>query len=427
MEATRVTCCLLVCKSRRLVFAALPALVVLVLFSGCVDNSYPDEMTYPGRTDLMANPQQKPDHDVIENKFDPPGEYPETIFAYLTAEERNKVVVDPMKAPADQRQQIERLLEGIFGTPAHPTVEGSAEMPADLRETLTTLQGELKLDRAALALGSQVYRQQCLHCHGLSGDGHGATAPWVNPHPRDYRQGIFKFTSSSQAEGVRKPRRDDLLRTVREGINGSSMPSFRMLTEDDLEHVVSYVIHLSLRGEVEFQVLVLAARGEIDPDDGIAGTARAYLERAVKNWQKAQTSMIQPGPFTPYKNDQEHQAAVQRGWKLFAQQGPAEGQAAGASSTGCGSCHADYGRQAPYKYDYWGTITRPMDVTQGIYRGGSRPIDLYWRIHSGINGTGMTAFGASLTSDQVWDLVAFLQVLPYPQMRQKYGVKLESE
>jgi mono/diheme cytochrome c family protein len=107
---------------------------------------------------------------------------------------------------------------------------------------------------------------------------------------------------------------------------------------------------------------------------------------------------------------------VQRGWKLFVQSGGA----------GCIGCHADYGRQSAYKFDEWGTIVRPSDVTTGIYRGGRRPIDLFWRIHSGIKGTGMTAFGQTLKSEDIWDLVNFLQVVPYPQMRQKYGVSLEN-
>src|SRR5437660_908465 len=123
--------------------------------------------------------------------------------------------------------------------------------------------------------------------------------------------------------------------------------------------------------------------------------------------------MVQSSPAP--MNGQAFKDSVIRGWRLFTQQGDA----------GCISCHTDYGRQAAYKYDYWGTVVRPADVTSGIYRGGRRPIDLFWRIHSGINGTGMTAFGATLSSRDIWDIVHFLQVLPYAQMRQKYGIELE--
>src|SRR4029077_697026 len=122
-------------------------------------------------------------------------------------------------------------------------------------------------------------------------DGRGATAPWVNPHPRDYRQGVFKFTSSSQGEGSRKPRKYDLLRTLREGIEGTSMPSFRLLPEEDLEALASYVIHLSMRGEIEFQVIRALVKGE---ESNVQETISAYLDLTRGNWQGAQTSIIKP-------------------------------------------------------------------------------------------------------------------------------------
>jgi mono/diheme cytochrome c family protein len=48
-----------------------------------------------------------------------------------------------------------------------------------------------------------------------------------------------------------------------------------------------------------------------------------------------------------------------------------------------------------------------------VYRGGRRPIDLYWRIHVGVPGSNMPANYPALNSEQIWDVVNFLQVLPY--------------
>jgi hypothetical protein len=47
---------------------------------------------------------------------------------------------------------------------------------------------------------TELYRQQCLHCHGVEGGGDGPTAgsvehPVLYPRPRDYRLGKFKFTA----------------------------------------------------------------------------------------------------------------------------------------------------------------------------------------------------------------------------------------
>ncbi|MBV8313662.1 MAG: cytochrome c, partial [Planctomycetaceae bacterium] len=48
--------------------------------------------------------------------------------------------------------------------------------------------------------GYALYRRHCLHCHGVSGAGDGPTAEFLYPRPRDYRKGLFKFTSTPLGE-----------------------------------------------------------------------------------------------------------------------------------------------------------------------------------------------------------------------------------
>ncbi|RAP55342.1 hypothetical protein [Pseudomonas aeruginosa] len=85
-------------------------------------------------------------------------------------------------------------------------------------------------------------------------------------------------------------------------------------------------------------------------------------------------------------------------------------------------------------------MVRPADLTTGLYRGGRRPIDLYWRIAGGIPGSGMAAFGDRLNQEadkfkkgagkegkvqSPWDMVKFLEILPYQQMRVEYGIQID--
>jgi mono/diheme cytochrome c family protein len=387
----------------------LPIVLGVSMLSGCEQEGYPETLVYPQRTDPLVNRNKQVTKDAPS--YDRPGDFPQVIFYGLTPEERDAAVLFPEKMKAEDRQQLEKSLTGLFGTPAHPKVGGVSEQVV----------AELKLDPETLACGSATYRHQCLHCHGLTGDGRGPTSGWVNPHPRDYRQGIFKFTSSKQAEGERKPRREDLLRTLREGINGTSMPSFRLQPDDELEALASYVIHLSMRGETEFVVMKEVILGVGDPDDTIDTRVNdALTQRIGRWWQQAQHSLIEPGPYPQYKSDDEFGQSVKRGFGLFSRANP-EGN---LKTAGCLACHIDFGRQSLHKYDYWGTVVRPADLTTGIYRGGRRPIDLYWRIHSGVNGVTMPASG-TLSPDEIWDIVNFLQVLPYPKMLKKYGIELE--
>ena len=65
----------------------------------------------------------------------------------------------------------------------------------------------------------------------------------------------------------------------------------------------------------------------------------------------------------------------------------------------------------------------PRNLRSGVYRGGRRPVDLYWRIHDGIDGGPMPAAmmrqeGGSigLTPDDLWDIVNYVHSLPYELM-----------
>ena len=115
-----------------------------------------------------------------------------------------------------------------------------------------------------LKLGQQVYQLRCMQCHGVSGDGRGTAAAAMYPPPRDYRKGVFKFTSTPY--GIR-PLRSDLVRTIRNGVRGTSMPDFKLLPQSEIEAVVDYVLFLSRRGELEEQLAALAdAEGDLTPN-----------------------------------------------------------------------------------------------------------------------------------------------------------------
>lgn len=382
--------------ARRARVVAAPIVLGLLLLSGCDTDGYPQDLTYPVRTDPLVTELPK---EAQPERFDVPGQFPQNI---VDLENKGAKLLDPKNLSGTHRPALERALQDWFGTPAEPKVDLASD-----------LQAFLKLGDGTLAQGSRLYRQHCLHCHGLTGDGRGPTAPWVNPHPRDYRQGRFKFTSSSQDYGpARKARREDLLRTLREGIEGTSMPSFRLLPDDELEALVSYVIHLSLRGEVEFNAIKDLILGDLE--DVSKESLSRYVEGFADYWKLTQDTLVKVDA-NPYTDGAQRKASAQRGMKLFLK----------TDEAGCVSCHSDFGRQSPLKYDEWGTIVRPLDLTVGTFRGGRRPVDLYWRIHSGINGAGMTAFGKTLKSEDIWDLVNFMQVLPYRNMRQEYGLKID--
>ncbi len=243
---------------------------------------------------------------------------------------------------------------------------------------------------ADLQRGQAVYQQRCVQCHGVSGDGAGPSAHYMYPRPRDYRKGIFKFTSTPY--GIR-PLREDLLRTVKQGIRGTSMPGFALLPEQDQQAVVDYVILLSRRGELEQQLIGLAD-AEDAIDEEIVKTE--LIPTVLNRWSEALAMEVLPVTPQP-RFTLEH---VERGKQAFL-------------TKGCSKCHGIDGRGQTKENrgtDAWGHQTRAADLTSGMLHGGNRPQDIYRRIYSGINGTPMPSFANVLKQepDTIWDLVAYV-------------------
>jgi mono/diheme cytochrome c family protein len=513
-----------------------------------------DERHEPDRPGLMPimklDDILRPDHPYHANS--------KKIRDKVSAAPGSFILRDPNQMLPDLRKAMEDELDKLFGTPAKPKVDVKA---AEADEKALT---ELKLDDKTLAEGSSYYRVHCLHCHGVPGNGRGPTARWVNPHPRDFRGGMFKFQSMDRGKDTSlAPSRGDLLRTLRQGIEGTAMPSFNLLPDPELEALASYVIHLSVRGEVEFKTiealevkdgnLVLAPGEKVDenvkfwtkkllterwqpannpakgivvapypfdekapnymaelkdsvkrgqqiflgePDDAIKEHfIKPHLKKAVDSGRAAEASRLAEEAKESLFKKREADALVSAKAKTAESKALADAETEASkkkeklsdadktrikeavqedirkelrdeidkevaksadkfkveaeknakkieeearkallakaqsvlSGAKCVQCHVDYGRQAKFKYDEWGTLVRPNNLTLGVYRGGKRPVDIYYRVHSGIPGSEMLPFANTFKDNEryLWDVVNFVTVLPYPNMRNQLGIKID--
>ena len=438
--------------------------VALLGLSGC-SNHYSEQIKYGARTDPIFRSKELTAKPTWPEP-DRPGQLPIQSIKDLQ-DERNPLytpedptgrklfaenkLIDPMAIPAEQRGMLAFALEGLFGTPAQPKVQ--------LDESIVTA---LKVDMPVLKEGSRLYRIHCVHCHGVSGDGRGPTGRWINPHPRDFRQGIFKFQSVSQAgKSNRPPHREDLYRIIQNGVEGTAMPSFLLLKREEIDAMVSYVIHLSIRGRAEFDTintfvikdgtlyhektpknedgsyatLIKDQGAKAALQESILADIQVYAQAAGENWAASQkTDALINAKENPYAGSEaEKFKSMLRGKLLFNGQGGTEKRTQGgqeisvtvekekAKQANCVECHVDYGRRAEFRWDDWGTQVKPRNFTEGFFRGGRRPLDIYHRIHSGINGAGMQAY-FGLGEETIWDLTNFVQALGYPAMRAKLGI-----
>jgi mono/diheme cytochrome c family protein len=104
----------------------------------------------------------------------------------------------------------------------------------------------LLLPTAALAgdaaAGKQTYNTVCFTCHGMTGKGDGPAGAALNPKPRDFSTGSFKY----DANGDGTPGEDaDLVLVIKNGAakyGGSAvMAPWGYLSDSDIDNVVAYI------------------------------------------------------------------------------------------------------------------------------------------------------------------------------------------
>ncbi|HVN48984.1 MAG TPA: cytochrome c [Bacteroidota bacterium] len=84
----------------------------------------------------------------------------------------------------------------------------------------------------AIAKGKELYKTNCVSCHGDNGAGDGAAAAMLNPKPRN-------FTSSAGWKNGTKV--SQMYKTIDAGIPGSGMTSFNFLLPADRFAIIHYI------------------------------------------------------------------------------------------------------------------------------------------------------------------------------------------
>jgi mono/diheme cytochrome c family protein len=181
------------------------------------------------------------------------------------------------------------------------------------------------------------------------------------------------------------------------------MPSFRFMPDDELRAVITYVILLSSRGELEYRLKAFAEQNLGEADDLTPADVAEQAQVVAASWAQAESQIVRPlTPQPPYDD-----SSIEAGARAFIR-------------LNCFKCHGRDGRgnkTLDVGKDDWGRIAYAADLTTGMLHGGRRPIDIYRRIYSGINGTPMPAFAQpdagkgeteAQRSETIWHLVHFV-------------------
>lgn len=239
---------------------------------------------------------------------------------------------------------------------------------------------------AAAERGKLVYETRCIGCHGETGRGDGPAARWLNPLPRDFQRGNFKFRSTPSGE---LPTPEDLLHVVTCGLAGSSMPPFPLLSEGARRDVVDYVLHIAEYGMLKAEV-----------DDRLED-GETWEEIQADEWGEFVEEILFDGfeeawPVSVPLEPELDEDTVAEGAELYQAQ--------------CVACHGASGRgDGPSSFtlrDWKDAEVIPRDLTTGVFRAGSKHADLFLRMRTGVNGTPMPEIYGS--DDELWSLVHYI-------------------
>jgi len=223
-----------------------------------------------------------------------------------------------------------------------------------------------------LTKGKEVYEQRCAPCHGVNGDGEGEAAYLLYPKPRDFTAARFRIVSTWE----RLPTDEDIFYVISRGIPGSAMPSWGHLDEKVRWALVHYVKSL----------------------------AREPFE-AVTEESDGGTGVIKVPPEPPF--DEKNRALAK---DRFA--------------AACAPCHGATGKGdgVQQQFDDKGLPTRPRDLTQGIFKGGSESEHIYRHIIAGLPGSPMPMSDWAYGED-AWHLTHLVLSMSSAEQRARVEMK----
>jgi mono/diheme cytochrome c family protein len=220
-------------------------------------------------------------------------------------------------------------------------------------------------DRELFLQGRFIFERNCATCHGKWGDGKGDMSAGMLPRPRSFVSGLFKYHSTPAGF---LPTNEDLMRTIREGIPSTAMPSFTILSEKEIHAVAEYI--------------------------------KTFSSKWRKKENYAPPLQLPPLPAW-FERRQALQAHATTGHDLFQQL--------------CAACHGlngdGQGPSAAQLKDQWEQRCPPSDLRQSALRSGHQFTDIYRVLMTGISATPMPSFADSLSDKQRWDLIAYIAEL----------------
>jgi len=233
--------------------------------------------------------------------------------------------------------------------------------------------------------GKSIYTEYCMACHGVKGDGKGVSHKGMDPVPRDFTSGKFKFGNVISGE---LPTDADLISIIKKGLHGTAMLPWDLSNE---------------QSRLVIQYIKTFAPAVWEGKDKVLG----------------KPILITRDPYGLAHRD----SAIERGKKVY------------HVVAQCWSCHRAYESKdkisaynkeinnepmnefdvtmydvKPQDSDY-GVKTLPPDFTWHSVRSAASVEELYVRLAAGVGGTAMPSWKDTLSDDDIWAVAHYVNYL----------------
>jgi DMSO reductase family type II enzyme heme b subunit len=232
-----------------------------------------------------------------------------------------------------------------------------AQATQKFRTYIHDVSGKIPETEDAIVAGKMIYEKRCYYCHGIKGDGNGPVAPRLDPKPRNFIRNEYMIRST---ELGKLPTDEDLFRIITSGVEGTAMPFWSNLSNEERWQVLYYIKTFNKDFSNEMS-------GEIEIGEEIHATPQT----------------------------------IEHGRRLF-------------KETECFLCHGNKGRGdgeiTMTMKEEWDIPYKARNLTKNwLFKGGNNVKDIYRTITTGINETPMGSYKEYLSDEERWHLAHYIK------------------
>ncbi|MBT7608607.1 MAG: c-type cytochrome [Bacteriovoracaceae bacterium] len=233
--------------------------------------------------------------------------------------------------------------------------------------------------------GEKIYKEYCMPCHGVKGDGKGFASKGMKVPPRDFTLGIYKFGKVISGD---LPHDSDFFAILDKGLHGTAMLPWD-LHNDQKDAVIQYIKTFAMKTwEGGDKKLGDQIKAENDP------FGMAHLGAAIAKGREVYHVTAQcQSCHRAYVNLDDFSAMSKK-----------------LNDESVNELDDDFYKIKLQESEY-GSLTIPPDFTWNTVRSAVTVEELFVRISAGVGGTAMPGWQETISDEEIWAVSYYVKSL----------------